>query len=167
MGKPKRILLYILWGFLISISVYLTVLIVDTAWEHRGERYEPTRFELSVESLEPRQAGAWTVWDVEIKLTDVTPRDYDRNSWNGCRLTVIAMNGTTLYDHVPLQRDDGNRNGSLRFLWIGHSQYDTLYMVGDSIFIVGMDTSFREARVILNYYGDIGSIQLPSDFPTG
>jgi hypothetical protein len=148
---------------LILISVYLLIYlywIVDET-----EDYEPTEFYFEVDSVEKHLSNGSTRWNASVRITDVSPREYPRDSglWREFGLKIKLRDGTNAYEYAKISTFDGNLTDTPSFfVTIDDScKVD----VGDTLVLSGLDESYEGAKVQFIHCDEIwGTFYLPKTF---
>jgi len=155
--------------FLTSITIGLIVLsiyfLINIYWIiEETEDYEPTEFSFQIDSTNKRDSNSTILWDVSVRISDVTPRPlYDSGLWREFGLKIHLKDGTYTYQYAQFSTFPGNYSNSPAFYSLKEDHLKVV--VGDIFMLSGLDQSYEGATIQFIHIDEVwGTFRLPKSF---
>jgi hypothetical protein len=121
---------------------------------------------LATPSTAPRDTGSETVWDSELAVNKITPKD-STVKWSSVSIVIKRYDGSVLLLDTPVSEDSGLYGSAVEVWYMDSTGERTQADAGDKLLITGMDDGeYEGATVQVLYKGTlIAQSVLPTDFP--
>jgi hypothetical protein len=117
-------------------------------------------------SVAPRNDGSQTVWDAELAINKITPKDAEAK-WATVSMVIKRHDGSVLLQVTPVSTDSGMYGSAVEVWYMDTTGGRNVADAGDKLKVTGMsDSEYEGATIQILHRGTlIGSSVMPTNFP--